>query len=66
MTIPTQCIDCSAPLHPHNLTRLCAECKLIARNERAGHPSQRETVTEAEAISNIVAILGAAKEMRIR
>ena len=49
--IPTECVGCGAPLHPHNLTRLCAECKLVARNQRlTGQPvGISESVTEAQA-----------------
>jgi hypothetical protein len=33
--IPTECTICSAELlNAHELTGLCLECKLIARNER--------------------------------
>ncbi|WP_375489678.1 hypothetical protein [uncultured Mycobacterium sp.] len=57
--IPTRCTQCAATLGAHNLTGLCAECKLIARNTRAGHPSQHETVTKTRALANLAAILGA-------
>jgi hypothetical protein len=29
-----ECEICGAPLGAHNITRLCAECKLVARNRR--------------------------------
>jgi len=29
-----ECEICAAPLGAHNITRLCAECKLVARNRR--------------------------------
>lgn len=32
--IPTECTICDAPLHAHNLTGVCAECKLVLRNGR--------------------------------
>ena len=59
--IPTECVGCSAPLHPHNLTRLCAECKLVARNQRlTGQPvGISESVTEAPALANVAEALGA-------
>ncbi len=58
--IPTQCAGCNAPLHPHNITRLCAECKLIARNRRLSRQpaDTAEPVTHTPAIANIIAILG--------
>jgi hypothetical protein len=59
--IPTECTGCAAPLHRHNLTRLCAECKLIARNRRlSGQPADTaDPVTYAEAIATVAAVLGA-------
>lgn len=33
--IPTRCTGCNAQLDGHNLTGLCAECKLVRRNEHA-------------------------------
>ena len=58
-TIPTGCEKCGAPLRAHNITRLCAECKLISRHKRMsvtyGDTGQ---VTLAQAVANIVAILG--------
>lgn len=58
--IPTDCAGCAAPLHRHNLTRLCSECKLIARNRRlSGQPADTANpVTPAEAIANVTTILG--------
>ncbi len=58
--IPTHCAGCNAELHAHNITRLCCECKLIARNRRlTGAPADTaEPVTPTEAIANIIAILG--------
>ncbi len=58
--IPTHCAGCNAPLHAHNLTRLCAECKLIARNRRlSGQPTDTaDPVTHDQALANITAILG--------
>ena len=57
--IPTQCDICSAKLGPHNLTGLCAECKLITRNKRMS-PTYDDSgqITYAEAIQNITTILG--------
>lgn len=57
--IPTECAGCAAPLHPHHLTRLCAECKLIARNRRlTGQPADTtEPVTHDQAIKNIATII---------
>ena len=59
--IPTRCAGCGAPLHPHNLTRLCSECKLIARNRRlTGQPADTaDPVTPDQAIANAAAFLGA-------
>ena len=59
--IPTECVGCGAPLHPHNLTRLCAECKLVARNQRlTGQPvGISEPITEAQALANVAEALGA-------
>jgi hypothetical protein len=58
--IPTECVGCSAPLRAHNITRLCAECKLVARNRRlAGQPADTANpVTYDDAIANITRILG--------
>ena len=58
--IPTECKNCAAPLGPHNITGWCAECKLIARNERlSGQPADTvEPVILADAIQHVVAILG--------
>jgi hypothetical protein len=58
--IPTECVGCGAELHAHNLTRLCAECKLIARNRQLADQSADTTnpVTYHQAITNITAILG--------
>jgi hypothetical protein len=57
--IPIHCTECAAPLHAHNLTGLCAECKLIARNERlSGKAANTDQVTEAQAIANIAEALG--------
>jgi hypothetical protein len=57
---PTKCAGCAAPLHPHNLTRLCAECKLLARNRRLTVQPTDTTnpVTHDQAIATISAILG--------
>lgn len=58
--IPTECVGCGAPLHRHNLTQLCSECKLCARNRRlAGQPACiTDPVTYDQAISNIATVLG--------
>jgi hypothetical protein len=58
--IATDCTGCTAPLHTHNITGLCAECKLCARNERlSGKPADTaDPVNRAEAIANITAVLG--------
>jgi hypothetical protein len=58
--IPTRCKQCGAELDPHNITGLCHECKLIARNARlSGRPADYgEPVTKHEAIDNIFDILG--------
>ncbi|BBY01041.1 hypothetical protein [Mycobacterium seoulense] len=58
--IPTQCVGCGAPLHAHNLTKLCAECKLIARNRRlSGQPADTANpVTHTEAVANVTTVLG--------
>jgi hypothetical protein len=59
--IPTECAGCATPLHPHNLTALCAECKLVARNRRLSrHPADlSDPVTLADAITNATKVLGA-------
>ena len=59
--IPAMCAGCAAPLHAHNLTRLCSECKLIARNRRlTGQPTDTaDPVTPDQAIANAAAVLGA-------
>ena len=45
--IPTQCVICDAPLrNPHELTGLCRECKLVARNERLGAVAQPADIIE--------------------
>jgi hypothetical protein len=59
--IPTHCAGCGAPLHAHNLTRLCSECKLIGRNRRlSGRPADTtDPVSYQEAINTITTVLGA-------
>ena len=54
--MPT-CRDCATPLDLHNITGLCAECKLVARNKRLGFDDTGQ-VSRAEAITNVTAILG--------
>ena len=56
-----RCGLCDAILNPHNITGLCAECKLVARNERlSGRPEQsREPVVLADAIAIVMAELNA-------
>jgi hypothetical protein len=45
--IPTQCTVCGEPLrNQHALVTLCAECKLIARNERLSAPAHSTAYTE--------------------
>jgi endogenous inhibitor of DNA gyrase (YacG/DUF329 family) len=58
--IPTDCDRCGAPLNRHNITRLCAQCKLIDRNQRlSGQPADTaDPVTYDQAIANIAAALG--------
>lgn len=58
--IATRCRQCGAELTAHNITSLCHECKLIARNARmSGRPADYgEPVTKVEAIDNIFDILG--------
>jgi hypothetical protein len=57
--IPTRCTTCGAPLHAYNLTGVCAECKLIARNERpSGNRTAGAPVSRADAIANIQAVIG--------
>ncbi len=50
-----QCGQCGAILHAHNVTRRCAECKLIERNARmSGEPVDFTAyVPLAEAAANI-------------
>jgi hypothetical protein len=57
----SRCDMCGAPLRPHNLTRLCAECKLVARNQRltVQPVGISESVTEAQALANLAEALGA-------
>jgi hypothetical protein len=58
--IPTECVACGAGLHPHNLTRLCSECKLIARNRRlTGQPADTtDPVPHGRAITTVLTVLG--------
>jgi hypothetical protein len=58
--ISTECVRCGAALHCHNLTRLCAECKLVARNRRlTGQPADTaDPVAYHDAIANITTVLG--------
>jgi hypothetical protein len=57
--IPTECENCAAPLDRHNITGLCTECKLIARNARlSGRSEHGEPVSLAQALENVAAILG--------
>jgi len=51
---------CTATLNPHNVTGLCAECKLILRNARmSGVPVDPASfVAPTEAAANIAAVLG--------
>jgi hypothetical protein len=53
------CEVCSAVLNPHNITGLCAECKLVARNERLSGKSEKsgEPVILADAIAIVAAEL---------
>ena len=62
----SHCAQCGATLNPHNITRMCAECKLIARNERlSGIPcDSREPVVLADAIAAVMACFPNAKEIR--
>jgi hypothetical protein len=50
------CDDCGAPFNPHNITRLCAECKLIAHHERYGWHA--DLCTRAEGLVNVITVLG--------
>jgi hypothetical protein len=56
----TECADCGAKLKAHNVTGLCAECKLIARNRRlTGQPADiSDPVSYDDAILNLATILG--------
>ena len=56
-----RCGLCDAILNPHNITGLCAECKLVARNDRlSGRPEKsREPVVLADAIAIVMAELKA-------
>jgi hypothetical protein len=51
--IPTECAGCGAQLDAHNITGICKECALIARNRRlSGAPADTaNAVTHAEAIA---------------
>lgn len=57
------CDQCGATLNRHNVTGLCAECKLIARNARlSGQPAEpAEPITLADAIANFAAVFADAK-----
>lgn len=61
--VPTTCQVCDAPLAPRNITGLCAECKLVARNERlSGQPADTaEPAILADAIQHVAAFLGGHK-----
>ena len=58
--IPTECAGCGAKVGRHNITRLCSECKLIARNRRlSAQPADTaDPVTYGQAIDNITSGLG--------
>lgn len=58
--IRDRCRDCSAALNRTNITGLCAECKLIARNERATGIADDPTlwVTPEDAFANIARVFG--------
>jgi hypothetical protein len=58
--IATECTQCGASLEPHNLTGLCAQCKLIARNRRlSDRPADvSDPVTKADAIADVTVVLG--------
>ena len=45
--IPTHCTRCALPLDPTNITRLCAECKHIERDQRRGYTTDEVTLDEA-------------------
>lgn len=55
----THCEICNAILNPHNITGLCAECKWIARQARAGFICT-DNVTSTEAAANVRAVFGGA------
>lgn len=58
--IRTECAGCGARLHANNLTGLCAECKLIARNRRLiGQPTDTTNpIPYGRAITTITDLLG--------
>jgi hypothetical protein len=60
-TIPADCAGCGAQLQPHNLTRLCAECKLTARNRRLSGqpPDTTDPVSYKQALTTLTTLLGA-------
>ena len=47
--IPTDCTNCTLPLDANNITGLCAECKHIARDVRAGFTAPEVPIEEARA-----------------
>ncbi|MCB9408089.1 hypothetical protein [Mycolicibacterium sp.] len=56
-----RCEVCAAVLNRHNVTGLCAECKLVARNARlSGKPADsQEPMILADAIALVMAELTA-------
>jgi hypothetical protein len=61
-----QCGECGEPLNRHNITGLCAECKLVARNARMSRTpvKSREPVVLADAIAAVMACFPNAKEIQ--
>jgi hypothetical protein len=58
--IRTECASCGTRLHAHNVTGLCAECKLIARRRRLGQPTDTsDPVSHEDALTNLTTILRA-------
>ncbi len=55
--IPSECRQCALPLDARNITGVCAECTLLGRNIRLGHPPEPE-VALPEARTNFMAVFG--------
>ena len=52
----SHCTGCAAELDPHNLIRLCAECRHIERDRRRGFTADEVPLDQARA--NFMAVFG--------